>query len=166
MAARATLMSNPQREDVDTKENLAEFSVSQQRIAAMIRSAATSPRAYGELTAAGAKPGQIPLRIMRPDAPSDAHPVEPPVPPVETATPVGKTGEPVLTTTVPPVNPPDTPLDPGETPPQGEGSQKTPLGATVAPVTATLPVNTGEDRFTPSQWSNIAPLRARGNTIW
>lgn len=54
-------------EQIDTKALAKEHNTSQQKIAAMMYSTRNTPRAYNQLIAAGAQPGQIAPWIKRPD---------------------------------------------------------------------------------------------------
>ena len=53
-------------DDIDANARAEKFETSQQKVAGMVYSAKSRPRAYTELIANGASPGQIPPWFMRP----------------------------------------------------------------------------------------------------
>jgi hypothetical protein len=120
----SAIMSNWDIGDVDSHAIAEKFETSQQKVAAMIFSAKTTPRAYLALVEAGAAPRQIPPWITRPGTSPDP-PIVPPEAPIETPSASLETPEPTLEQPVPPV-------EPGETLPLGERAQ-VPPGALRAP---------------------------------
>lgn len=121
-------MSYWQPEEIDTKELAVKFEVPQHKIASMIASARRSPRAFDELTASGAHPGQIPPWINRPPG---------------TAVPSGdESGAPTVETAIPPDTPPGSPPSTGESPALEDKVEADPKGGAASPIPSGLPPNT------------------------
>ncbi len=62
----SAIMSHWDADDVDANAIAEKFDTAQQKVAAIVYSAKHRPRAYTELSANGASPGQIPPWFMRP----------------------------------------------------------------------------------------------------
>ncbi len=73
-------------DDIDSNAIADEFSTSQQKVAGRVYAARHTPRAFNDLVASGADPGQIPPWFMRPDG-EDAVTTSPETPPSTLLTP-------------------------------------------------------------------------------
>ena len=134
----------------------------QQKVAGMVYAAKNTPRAFNELVASGADPGQIPPWFMRPgeDPPSKTPPKTPitttksPTPPLETSDTLGRTQE------IPPPREEGQEVPLGTRRTLGEGGtalnpDDPPEGRAPASVTYTMAL--AREMHASRQWESYAP---------